>query len=109
MAKIDLVTCFVLCAAGAARSQPAAERIEFEVASVKASVPGKTAAMSFGGKAEVEMQNQPLKRLIERAYGVFAFQVVAPDWTNNERFDIVAKYSPDTKPQAQALMLRSLL
>ena len=40
--------------------------------------------------------NIPLRGLIRQAYQLQEFQIVgAPDWTNNERFDIVAKAEGD--------------
>jgi uncharacterized protein (TIGR03435 family) len=53
--------------------------------------------------------NVPLRRLIERAYGVKPFQLTGPDWIDNVRFDITAKYPGDTTNEQRALMLRTLL
>lgn len=55
------------------------------------------------------MNNQTLKRLVERAYGVLPFQVSGPAWMESVRVDIVAKYPPDTKQDDRSLMLRTLL
>jgi len=55
------------------------------------------------------MQNQTLRRLVERAYNVKAFQVSGPDWMENVRFDVMAKYPPDTRSEDRPAMLRTLL
>jgi uncharacterized protein (TIGR03435 family) len=55
------------------------------------------------------MNNQTLKRLVERAYGVLPFQVAGPAWMESVRVDIVAKYPPDTQQADRSLMLRALL
>ena len=55
------------------------------------------------------MTNQTLKRLIERAYNVKAFQVVGPGWLEKLHFDLAAKYPPDTKYEERPVMLRALL
>ncbi len=55
------------------------------------------------------MVNQSLHRLIERAYNVKAFQVTGPDWLDNVRFDVIAKYPEDTKNEDRPAMMRTLL
>lgn len=55
------------------------------------------------------MTNVALKRLIERAYGVKPDQVTGPDWMEDVRCDIAAKYPPDTKSEDRPIMLRTLL
>ena len=55
------------------------------------------------------MVNQSLRRMVERAYNVKAFQVVAPDWLDGVRFDVTTKYPEDTKNSDRPAMLRTLL
>jgi uncharacterized protein (TIGR03435 family) len=55
------------------------------------------------------MENQPLSRLIELAYDLSDFQVLAPAWTNDARFDIIAKCPPFSSQLDQSLMLRRFL
>jgi uncharacterized protein (TIGR03435 family) len=64
---------------------------------------------SNGSKGQVVFTNQTLKRLIERAYNLKPFQLSGPDWLDSVRFDIAAKYPPDTKNEDRTLMLRTLL
>ncbi|HUD99000.1 MAG TPA: M56 and DUF3738 domain-containing protein [Bryobacteraceae bacterium] len=55
-------------------------------------------------------QNAPLTLLIQRAYGVQAFQVVGgPAWINSPGYDIEAKPEGDTNRKQMWLMLQSLL
>ena len=96
----------VLAATGAALAQT---RPAFEAASVKPNTTGAMGSRSNGSEGQVVMSNQTLKRLIERAYSVKPFQVIGPSWMEDVRFDIAAKYPPDTKYEDRPLMLRTLL
>jgi len=99
----------VLLAAGAVCAQAPDARPAFEAASVKLNTTGSGSASSNSTKGQIVIVNQPLKRLIERAYSVKPFQVSGPEWMENVRFDIVAKYPPDTKNADRPAMLRTLL
>jgi uncharacterized protein (TIGR03435 family) len=99
----------VFLAAGAVLAQPTDTRPAYEAASVKPNTSGSRSASSDGSKGQVLMSNQTLKRLIERAYNVQPFQVTGPEWMENVRFDVAAKYPPDTKAEDRPLMLRTLL
>jgi uncharacterized protein (TIGR03435 family) len=55
------------------------------------------------------MVNQTLKRLVERAYNVKPFQVTGPEWMENVRFDITAKYPENSRNEDRPAMLRTLL
>jgi uncharacterized protein (TIGR03435 family) len=79
------------------------------VASVKINTSGSTHSSSNGSKGQLVMDNQTLKRLIERAYSVKPFQVTGPRWMEDVRIDIAAKFPPDTKDDDRFLMLRGLL
>jgi len=94
---------------GWALAQPQAERPGYEVASIKPNNSSSGSSRSNGSKGQIVFNNVSLKRLIERAYSVKPFQVVAPDWTESVHFDIAAKYPPDTKDKDRPLMLRALL
>jgi len=111
---------FVALAIGAvAQAPPAPERPSFEVASVKANKSGDN-RMMFGNQpgGGITVTNMPLRELITFAYEIQEFQLVgAPDWANNERFDIVAKAVVDRPANAPAgppgpeirMMMQSLL
>lgn len=97
---------FLMLAAVCAHAQNA--RPVFEAAAIKDPTPSDGSS-SHGTRGQLVMTNQPLRRLIERAYLVNPFQVVAPAWVGDARFDISAKYPPGTKDDDRILMLRSLL
>jgi uncharacterized protein (TIGR03435 family) len=84
-------------------------RAAYVVASIKPNTSGATGSSSRGSQGQVVFTNQTLKRLVERAYSVKPFQVTGPDWMENLRFDIVAKYPPETEDDDRSIMLRTLL
>jgi uncharacterized protein (TIGR03435 family) len=85
----------------------------FEVASVKRNPGAPPGHMTFqaspGGHLTVE--NMPLLLLIQRAYGVRAFQVAGgPSWIDADRYDIDAKAGHDVpEDQVTGPMLQALL
>ena len=97
-----LLAAGVLFAQG--NSQPA-----FEAAFVKANTTGSTSSSSHGTKGQLVVTNLTLKRLVERAYDVNPYQVVGPEWMENVRFDITAKYPEGTTGAQRPAMLRTLL
>lgn len=99
----------VLCVAAAASAQPRDAHPSFEAASVKLNSSGGGSSQTHGSKGQIVMNNQTLKRLVERAYGVLPFQVAGPSWMETVHVDIVAKYPPDTQDDDRSLMLRALL
>jgi uncharacterized protein (TIGR03435 family) len=103
------VAAFVILVAGAAFAQQTGQRPAYEAASVKLDNSGSGHSSSNGSKGQIVFTNVSLKRLVERAYSVKPLQVTGPDWMENVRVDIVAKYPKDTKREDQPLMLRALL
>lgn len=99
----------VFLAAGAVLAQTPDARPTFEAAFIKSNSTGSNSTSSNGTKGQVVMVNQSLRRLIERAYNVKPFQVVGPEWLENVRFDITAKYPEDTKNSDRPAMLKTLL
>jgi uncharacterized protein (TIGR03435 family) len=91
----------------------ASPELKFDVASVKAS----TATQGFirlggGGRGQYQATNVPLRLLIQQAHQVQPFQLIgAPDWTQNERFDITARMPESVQPApgVQQAMVRALL
>jgi len=96
-------------AAIAAYAQAPDARPSFVVASVKPNTSGSSSSSSHGSKGQIVMENQTLKRLVERAYNVKAFQVIGPDWMEAVHFDVAAKYPADATDQDKTAMLRTLL
>ena len=108
---------FLALACGAAQAQPAPQRLEFEVATIKPSPPPGNGPMFFGqtggpgtsDPGRFTTHNTALSDLIVQAYGVQRYQVVRPDWVNAERFDVTAKLPAGTTKEQFRLMLQSLL
>jgi len=53
--------------------------------------------------------NVPLKRYLIAAWGLKDYQVSAPDWMNDERFDLTATMPAGTPPHEVLVMLQALL
>jgi uncharacterized protein (TIGR03435 family) len=95
--------------------QGAPPKPSFEVASIKpalaraeavrAGIPGgiavKGSRATYGGLS--------LLILVVQAYGVRGYQVIAPSWMNDVRYDIVAKLPDGASPDQAPQMLQSLL
>jgi uncharacterized protein (TIGR03435 family) len=92
-----------LLAAGIrASAQAPASEPEFDVASVKsaAAVERGTGGHWQTGPASISMTNVTLRTCVQWAYDAKAYQVAAPDWFDDLRFDIAAK-SAEPMPVAQ--------
>jgi uncharacterized protein (TIGR03435 family) len=95
--------------------QTSETKLAFEVASVKPSTFGPGAdGLCRGGPATSDpgrftCRYVELKRIIVRAFGVRTFQVVAPDWTQYQRFDIDIVVPKGATKEQFAAMLLSLL
>jgi uncharacterized protein (TIGR03435 family) len=93
--------------AGAADTRPA-----FEVASVKPDASETGVDRIDFSKGSVIIVNVSLKRLIGMAYGVAEgrdYLFSGPQWVDSERFDITAKFPPETPKAEVLLMLQRLL
>src|SRR5665213_1263696 len=115
----------VAVAQPAPADQPAASASSpkaFDVATVKPSPPldmGKLQAQvragqmpNFGAHLDglrAEYTYMSLHDLVVYAYGVKPYQVVAPDWMNTARFDIVARLPEGSTKDDAPAMLRALL
>jgi uncharacterized protein (TIGR03435 family) len=99
----------IFLVAGAALAQTPDARPAFEAAFIKANTTGNTGSHSHGSKGQIVIVNQTLKSLVGQAYNVEPFQVTGPDWMEGVRFDVTAKYPPDTKNEDRAVMLRTML
>lgn len=53
--------------------------------------------------------NMPLSDLIRWAWQLKLYQLALPEWTRNERFDIIAKFPVGTSPEQSRLMEQNLL
>lgn len=85
----------------------------FEVASVKPAAPGGKYAMNggpgTGDPGQITYTHVSLKALVTKAYGVERYQVEAPPWLDDQRFDIAAKVPAGTTKQQFQQMLQGLL
>ena len=100
---------FLLTVALWAQSPP---RVEFEVASVKASPASADPSVQVGvhvDGSQIHMNRFALKDLIRIAYRVKLFQVSGPEWMAGERFDIDAKLPAGIVRDQVPEMLQSLL
>lgn len=103
-----------------------AQDVEFDVASVKPavnapfdgrfSISGPVAeAIGFEGgpgsktPGRIHYLGVSLKMILVKAYGMRPYQISGPAWMETERYDIDAKYSPETKLEDFRLMLQKLL
>jgi uncharacterized protein (TIGR03435 family) len=102
--------CLAALLACVSQGQTAAP-LSFEVASVKPSKPpviGESYNSHFDGRG-IDAHRFTLRMCITNAYGVKDFQVSAPAWLSDERYDIVAKVPAGTKSDQVPEMLQTLL
>jgi uncharacterized protein (TIGR03435 family) len=107
-----LAILLLACSAGLAADGP-----QFEVASVKPSIPspdGRIRIMNRGGPGtsdpgQITYMSITLKNLLTTAYGVKGYQILGPGWLDTKRYDVTAKIPPDTSKEQFALMLQNLL
>jgi len=93
----------------AAFGQP---RLEFEVASIRASAAPGAGRVNVGvhvDGAQVSITYLSLREYIRTAYRLKDFQVLGPEWLGSQRFDIVAKVPADAPPGRVPEMLQALL
>ena len=83
--------------------------VEFEVASVRPNNSGPGSSSSRSRNGRYESTNEPLFQLLGWAFQVREYQIIGPDWSKSDRYDIIAK-APDGSADNQIpLMLQSLL
>src|ERR1022692_4735184 len=80
----------------------------FEVAAVKVNKSGEEAASANVANGALTLHNVPMKVILARAYQMTNDRVIGPGWLDTDRFDIVAKYSPETRTETLWLMLQNL-
>ena len=89
-----------------------AQNPTFDVASIKPTAPqemGRIMVRMGGDPGRIDWVNVSLRDVVRTAYGVKDYQVSGPDWMTSARFDIQAKYPPDTPIETRNLMLQALL
>ncbi len=90
------------------RSQSAPE---FEVASVKPHAPGASPHVTIAGDpGRLTFINITVRGLIREAYGLKIYPPMrGPDALSTDRYDVIAKVSPDASKEQRMLMLQRLL
>jgi uncharacterized protein (TIGR03435 family) len=98
-------------------SAQAADRPEFEVASIKPAPPPSGNLIRVGmaggpgtpdpGRISYDFVN--LRQVLARAYGVKAYQISGPSTLDSERFNITAKIPAGTTKEVFLVMLQNLL
>jgi uncharacterized protein (TIGR03435 family) len=104
--------CACLASLGFAFAQQAADKLSFEVASIKASDPNPSNPAWIGMSADgamVKYTNITLRDCIRGAYRARDFQIVGPEWMTNARFEISAKLPSGASADQIPEMLQALL
>jgi uncharacterized protein (TIGR03435 family) len=109
MICVRLVAVSLLIAAPAWAQKP----LEFEVASIKATPerqdPNSAAAGLRITGSQVRISGLSLKDYIGMAYGLEPPQVIAPEWTGQQRYDIAGNLPTDGTREQIPQMLQALL
>ena len=113
MKYLLFVPALVAFATAPIHAQDSAQKVEFEVATVRKSPPpGTDNAVTAGVKldrAQVRIGLLTLRDYIGIAYKVKTNLINGPDWMTTERFDINAKFPPGATADQFPAMLQSLL
>ena len=95
-----------------------AQKLSFDVASIKPAPPINPQNVLAGGKLHVGMQvdasrvdigYMSLADLIPMAFKLKGYQLQGPDWMNQQRFDILATLPDGAKPDQVPQMMQTLL
>jgi uncharacterized protein (TIGR03435 family) len=91
-------------------SGQAAERIEFDVATIKpAAPPSPNDSPPERNPERATYKYASVKNLLMTAYGLRLHHVLGPPWIDSERYDIVAKVPAGATKEQVNVMLRNLL
>jgi uncharacterized protein (TIGR03435 family) len=111
-----VAACFLLLALTCGLRAQSESRPAFAVASIKPNGSAWSEPTHHPMNVHLEpggrltAQNAPLSLIIQRAYGVQAFQIIGgPAWINTDGFDIEAKPEGAVDPKQTWLMLQTLL
>lgn len=92
----------------------AQQTLTFEVASVRLSNPDRIGFAMKGGPGtedpgRLNYLNVPLRRIVHTAYDIKAYELEAPAWMTDTRFDIAATIPEGTTAEQFRIMLQNLL
>jgi uncharacterized protein (TIGR03435 family) len=83
--------------------------LAFEAASVKPAMPGALGGRDRDTPTGLDFQNKSLLYYVIYAWRVKDYQIVAPSWMSELKFDILAKAPANPRPKEFAAMLQTLL
>jgi uncharacterized protein (TIGR03435 family) len=96
---LTLGASLMLSVAGEGQVRETGGRLAFEVASVRENKSGGEQGFLLPQAGQLNAQNYRLRQLIQYAYRVQPFELVAgPGWIDSTRFDVVAKAPFDPRP-----------
>jgi len=101
-----------MCLNGAHGQSASSLRPEFEVASVKphSSSEGSPHVSIARDPGRLTYMNITVRGLIREAYGLKLYPISrGPDALSTDRYDVIAKVSPDASKEQRMLMLQALL
>ena len=113
-----LLALFVCSLAHAQSAADAQSKLEFEVASIKASAPPNGGPIRFGPRGgpgngdpgRISYSFSSIRDLMVDAYNVKRYQISGgPSWLDSERFDIVAKVPEGATKDQVKVMLQNLM
>ena len=102
----------MLLLSGAVLGQSSETAPQFEIADVhvSAKTPTQFARAGPARNGRYEIRTASMLDLIRIAWAFDADKILGgPNWLELDRFDVIAKVPPDSAPDAQRLMLQSLL
>ncbi len=108
---MDRIAATLLIALGLISSASAqnAQRLAFQVASVRPAAPGQTQMSQKITPGRLDFTHTPLVTVLMDAFGIQTFQLAAPSWVNTARFDIHATYPAGATRSDVRAMLQTLL
>jgi uncharacterized protein (TIGR03435 family) len=112
MQRVRSTICACLLSLAGALGQQTADRVSFEVASIKPSDPNPDNPLWVGMTADrgmVTYTNITLKDCIRGAYRVRDFQIEGPEWLEKSRYQITAKLPAGGSMEQIPEMLQGLL
>src|ERR1051326_3451359 len=113
-----VLACSLVYGQAPADTKAADSKLEFEVATIKASAPrgngpiriGSRGGPEQGDPGRITYHNSTLRDLLVYAYGVKRNQISgAPEWLDSQRFDITAKIPEGATKEQVKVMLQNLL
>jgi uncharacterized protein (TIGR03435 family) len=80
-------------------SQTPAQKLQFEVASIKPNATGRGTLMEMPPNGRVNISSATFKTLMKIAYRIEDYQIIGgPDWIAVDRFDVQARPAEDYQP-----------